>query len=198
MVTSGLFLYGASAVCAEISQQHLSDREVADDWMRKWMISDASPRGPDGALYMGRFADPTYFTLSPIGWTPEGAQVSRYETVRVPSGFVTDFASIPRIFWSLLPPDGLYAYAAIIHDYLYWEQSVPRDKADEILKMCMEDFRIDSVTIAAIFGGVRLGGATAWDDNTKLKARGERRQLKLVPKDPIIRWAEWKLKPEVF
>jgi hypothetical protein len=42
----------------------------------------------------------------------------------VPAGFVTDFASVPRFFWRLLPPAGngqraAYGYAAVVHDWLY-------------------------------------------------------------------------------
>lgn len=39
--------------------------------------------------------------------------------IRVPAGFTTDFASIPREFWAILPPTGKYGKAAVIHDYLY-------------------------------------------------------------------------------
>ena len=39
--------------------------------------------------------------------------------IRVPVGFLTDFASIPKILWNLLPPTGTYGKAAVIHDYLY-------------------------------------------------------------------------------
>ena len=35
----------------------------------------------------------------------------------VPEGFVTDGASVPRIFWSVFPPVGRYFVAAIVHDY---------------------------------------------------------------------------------
>lgn len=41
------------------------------------------------------------------------------DVIEVPTGFITDLATIPRIFWSLMPPDWRYAKAAIIHDYLY-------------------------------------------------------------------------------
>lgn len=38
----------------------------------------------------------------------------------VPKGFVTDFASIPRAFWIILPPTGpMYGKAAVVHDYMY-------------------------------------------------------------------------------
>ena len=37
----------------------------------------------------------------------------------VPPHFVTDFASVPRPFRWLAPPDGPYAAASVIHDWLY-------------------------------------------------------------------------------
>jgi len=36
----------------------------------------------------------------------------------VPAGYRTDFASIPRVVWSLLPPVGRSGKAAVIHDWL--------------------------------------------------------------------------------
>ena len=88
----------------------------------------------------------------------------------VPAGFVTDLASIPRIFWSLLRPDGLYAYAAIVHDHLYWTQSTTKETADTVLKFGMEDFKVDSVTVNTIYEAVNLFGGPAWEQNKKLKA----------------------------
>jgi hypothetical protein len=35
-----------------------------------------------------------------------------------PSGYITDFASVPRILWWLVPPYGRYTAAAVIHDWL--------------------------------------------------------------------------------
>ena len=42
--------------------------------------------------------------------------------ITAPKGCVTDLASIPRPCWILLPPDGPWVKAAIIHDYLYATQ----------------------------------------------------------------------------
>ena len=39
-----------------------------------------------------------------------------HDVIVVPVGFVTDFASVPRAFWSLYPPTGPWAPAAIVHD----------------------------------------------------------------------------------
>lgn len=40
------------------------------------------------------------------------------EFIDVPINFITDFASIPRIFWIILTPDGQYTQAAVLHDWL--------------------------------------------------------------------------------
>lgn len=40
------------------------------------------------------------------------------DIIEIFRGFKTDFASIPRIFWHILPPDGVYTQAAVLHDYL--------------------------------------------------------------------------------
>jgi hypothetical protein len=40
---------------------------------------------------------------------------------RVPAGFETDLASVPRWLWALVPPHGKYAKAAILHDWLITE-----------------------------------------------------------------------------
>src|ERR1700728_3780525 len=124
--------------------------------------------------------------------------MDQYKRVDVPTGFVTDLASIPRVFWSLLRPDGEYAYAAIIHDYLYWTQTTTREVADHILKFAMEDFGVSSVSVTAIFDAVRVGGKSAWDGNAKLRQNGEKRILNQFPKDPTIRWDTWRQRKEVF
>lgn len=40
-------------------------------------------------------------------------------TIIVPVGFVTNFASIPKIFHSILTPAGVHGKATVIHDNLY-------------------------------------------------------------------------------
>jgi hypothetical protein len=166
----------------------------AEKWMESWR---SDKRAPVGALYLGRFADPMYFLTKPITWKPNQGQ-ERYQEVSVPAGFVTDLASIPRVFWTLLRPDGKYAYSAIVHDYLYWFQTKPREESDTILKLGMQDFSIDAVTITAIYDAVRLGGRASWSGNERLRNAGEKRILKRFPDDPRTTWAEWKKLPDNF
>ncbi len=165
-----------------------------ESWMNKWM---SVSKAPGGMLRVSRFREPIYFLTAPISWTPNSGQEA-YGAVTVPTGFVTDFASIPRIFWSALRPDGEYAYAAVVHDYLYWTQTRSRDEADHILKMAMEDFKVGALTVGAIYGAVRVGGQVAWNGNAQKKAQGEKRILTRLPQDPRTTWDDWKQRPGVF
>lgn len=185
------------------SRDDYASSQMANDWMQSWIktstVADPQSRkGPNGALHLGRFADPIYFLIGPAGWTPEAHQAATYSPVRVPIGFVTDFASIPRVFWTLIPPDSRYSYAAIVHDYLYWEQYLSRETSDNIFKFLMEDFKINTVTVNAIYSAVRLAGGFAWEENGRLKRAGEKRVLQKFPEDPRIDWSTWKRRSDVF
>ena len=176
------------------SEQPYSDRAVTDAWIVEWMNK---PRASNLTLNLGRFADAIYFLRAPANWAPNPGQEA-LPKVDVPIGFVTDFASIPRIFWTALPKDDVYTYPAIIHDYLYWEQPITRENADKVLLHSMDDFKVAAWARDAIYAGVRAGGASAWNDNASRKAAGERRILKVYPTDPTVRWDEWRIRPGVF
>jgi len=131
-----------------------------------------------------------------ISWEPNAGQ--EFQPVVVPMGFVTDLTSIPRLFWQVLRPEGRYAYAAVVHDYLYWEQTRSREEADQILKIAMEDSKVDPKLTETIYQAVRAFGQASWDKNTQLKEAGERRILKRFPEDFTTSWSEWKKQPGVF
>lgn len=149
-------------------------------------------------LKISRFRDPMYFLIAPISWEPNLAQAGKYQSVEVPTGFVTDFASIPDVLFSVLRADGEYAYAAVVHDYLYWTQERPREEADEIFRLAMQDLQVGAVTITAIYQAVRTFGGSAWKGNARLKQSGEKRILVKVPDDPAISWNDWKKNAGVF
>jgi hypothetical protein len=111
---------------------------------------------------------------------------------------VTDFASIPPVFWQVLRPDGEYAYAAVIHDYLYWVQDRSREEADLVFLHVMEDFRIPAIERMAIYGAVKKFGERAWNNNKTARENGEKRILKRLPESPTVSWAEWRIDPGVF
>ena len=43
--------------------------------------------------------------------------VGATDRITIPDGFNTDLASVPRLFWALLPPSGVYESAAVLHDF---------------------------------------------------------------------------------
>lgn len=174
-----------------------------EDWRNKYeahrrgRASLVSLLAPPKQLVPFKDWDYYYTARTEAIWTPNRGQ--RYKSVLVPVGFVTDLASIPQWAWSTgLRPEGAYAYAAIIHDYLYWVQDRPRDEADEIFLFAMEDSKVDKTLSVRIYNAVRLGGESAWNGNAKLKRQGEKRILRRFPADFTVSWSEWKRRPGVF
>ncbi|EAP2902404.1 DUF1353 domain-containing protein [Salmonella enterica subsp. enterica serovar Chester] len=80
------------------------------------------------------------------------------DVIEVPAGFITDLATIPRIFWSLMPPDGRYAKAAIIHDYLYDNALRTKYEADRIFLDGMTVLGVPRWKRTIIYWAVRLFG----------------------------------------
>jgi hypothetical protein len=114
--------------------------------------------------------------------------------IRVPLGFVTDFASTPRTIWSVLPPFGEYQLAAVVHDFLYWDQSCTREQADALLRVAMHESKVRAVDRETIFRAVRTFGQAAWDANAKDKAEGKPR---VIPVDylsipPLTTWRDYR------
>jgi len=52
--------------------------------------------------------------------------------IKVPAGFTTDFASIPKVFHSFIADRDKYNKAAVVHDYLYFSKRFDRRTADRI------------------------------------------------------------------
>jgi hypothetical protein len=82
--------------------------------------------------------------------------------IEVEEGFITDFASIPPIFWPILPPTGKYGKAAVIHDKCYSCKMCTRRKADDIFLEAMGVLNVGSFTKHTIYNMVRLFGWVAW------------------------------------
>lgn len=80
------------------------------------------------------------------------------DVIEVPAGFVTDLASVPRILWILLPPDGKYAKAAIIHDYLYDNALRTKAEADRIFLDGMTVLGVPKWKRMLMYGAVKLFG----------------------------------------
>jgi hypothetical protein len=94
------------------------------------------------------------------------------EQITVPVGFVTDFASIPQALQSIIKQHGLYILPAVVHDYLYWDQSCTRKQADQIFLLAMIENKVGAIHRSAIHSAVAAAGSFAWDDNARERAVG--------------------------
>ena len=87
--------------------------------------------------------------------------------IEVPEGFETDFASVPRLFWRIVPPWGRYSPAAVVHDYLYSTSKVSRKEADGIFLELMGRLGVPLWKRLAMYWAVRLFGWFAWSAHAK-------------------------------
>ena len=81
--------------------------------------------------------------------------------ITVPKNFVTDFASVPKFLWSILPPTGRYTKAAVLHDYLYPKEckvDLTRKECDKIFLSAMKILGVKKYTRLVFYRAVRLFG----------------------------------------
>ncbi|EAQ6128542.1 DUF1353 domain-containing protein [Salmonella enterica] len=76
----------------------------------------------------------------------------------VPEMVMSLLSSVPRIFWTLLPPDGKYAKAAIIHDYLYDNALRTKKEADLIFLDGMTVLGVPRWKRTIMYWAVRMFG----------------------------------------
>jgi uncharacterized protein DUF1353 len=88
--------------------------------------------------------------------------------VVVPAGFMTDFNSVPRPLWSILPPHE-NPEAGVVHDWLYKYNGCTKNQADRVHREVFEV--IDRVhpdkaprwKRVAMYTGLVLGGSRTWN-----------------------------------
>src|SRR3990167_388955 len=85
------------------------------------------------------------------------------DIIIVPVGFQTDFASIPSLFWMMLPPDGQYTAAAVVHDYLYFTQTRTRLASDRIFLEAMKVLKVNIFKRLVMFKAVRTFSFIPWN-----------------------------------
>ena len=87
-------------------------------------------------------------------------QIEEY-SIRVPKGFVTDYASIPRIFRPIVLPYGKHSGASVVHDYLYSKGcnlNIERKKADKIFLEILKEEGVNSILARLMYIAVRIFG----------------------------------------
>lgn len=101
----------------------------------------------------------------------------RRDVFEVPEGFETDFASIPKPFWSIISPLGKHKKAAVLHDYLYSEhpevitdlpgggstyQSITRKDADGLFRRSAKQLGVRKSRAWVMWKAVRWFGGSRW------------------------------------
>ncbi len=115
-------------------------------------------------------------------------------TTKIPEGFVTDFASVPLPFRMVLPRWATYGPAAIVHDWLYWDQQICRESADKFILEEMEEAGVGIPVQWLIYVALRLGGWFAWRGNRKAKQCGKKRIIEKPVDGPYETWERYQLR----
>lgn len=84
---------------------------------------------------------------------------------------VTDFASIPQLFWNIAPPtDGRYLKAALGHDALYGSHQLKREEADQFLFEAAIVCGCERWLANVLYYGARIGGEQHYKDGYERQA----------------------------
>ena len=102
----------------------------------------------------------TVVVIQPFGYINERTG----RTIWVPAGYVTDFASIPRVGRWLIPPFGRHAIAAVVHDWLYSiGEPGRRGEADDIFRDALRELGVGVARRNIMHGAVTAFGAGGYD-----------------------------------
>ena len=113
----------------------------------------------DGTTYM--LTKPLVYTTC-VDPNKYGFHGDAMTVITVPVGFITDFASDIRPFWSIVPPTGIYDRACAVHDYLYTYRINNRKWADCVLREALKVCGVSFLERWVMFLAVRLFGASHW------------------------------------
>ena len=126
----------------------------------RWLtVAELKARGLDTEKSYAVLLSPLYF------------QVPGGPLIEIPAGLITDFASVPRIFWSVFPPyDPYYGAPAVLHDFGYSTQGtfelpgfkLPRSEVDQLFLEAMTLQDTERWRRNLMYAAVRLFGASTW------------------------------------
>jgi hypothetical protein len=81
----------------------------------------------------GYISAPSFFvSTSNDDWAVDRPGLYQYydQVLEMPTGFITNFASIPKALRWLIPVNGKHRLAAVLHDYMYSMKIDDRDSCD--------------------------------------------------------------------
>jgi hypothetical protein len=95
--------------------------------------------------------------------------------ITIPVGFKTDFSSVPRILWPIIPPFGKAVAASILHDYMYTNRYyrdmlgdvAARYWADDFFYRNLLDCGVKKWQAKSMWLAVRWFGKSHWDRSSE-------------------------------
>ena len=97
--------------------------------------------------------------------TPFKVRIGQFEVVEIPTGFISDFASIPFFMRPFISPThAKISRPAWLHDFCYaTNYRASRRINDDLLLQGMAVEGAGRVLREVVYTGVRVGGWVAWD-----------------------------------
>lgn len=103
-------------------------------------------------------------------------------------GFITDGASVPKLFWGIIKPNGLWDAASLLHDFFYCFRGTPpkgcfqkmetsidkpaqwvncqdgliREECDKLFLQVMTEAQVSKGKRETMYKAVRMFGHFAW------------------------------------
>lgn len=78
-----------------------------------------------------------------------------FKDILIPKGYITNGADIPRVFWSIYPPNKSdFLPAVIVHDFLCDKEEYK--KADDYFEECLEVLGIEKLDKYLLVKSVRI------------------------------------------
>lgn len=85
------------------------------------------------------------------------------DIIYIPAGLETDFASVPRVFWSIIPPTGRWGSAAVLHDFLYETRFYDRKTCDDLFLEAMKNLGVNYFVRYIMYYAVRSFGKKIYE-----------------------------------
>ena len=146
--------------------------------MKILMLGDLSLEYLNGRIWKVENADQEF-----------GAVVDGFE-IKPADGFITDFASIPRFMWRILPPVGdgaraRYGVGAVLHDWLYNSHmtsvrgmAVTKEFADNVFYSAMTALGVETWKKEVMFKAVSWFGGGSWKNGPARQQQLQNEALK--------------------
>lgn len=115
-------------------------------------------------------------------------EIQKHIVIEVPKGFITDFASVPKLL-RMVPGfdvNGKSRAAAVVHDFLYCARGwvllrpttgkhslfsvISRASADAIFRQALIECGASRIVAWSMYAGVRAGGWLYWNKRKGLEA----------------------------